>query len=473
MNVTRATGTWMLAAAVVWLASAGCDDAKHGPLPGPSGGGGAAGGARQQSAGAAGNESEGGAAGGGAKAGGATGSSAGAAGGTTSAATAGSGGPGGAAGGMTTGGLAQGGASAGGTSGLGGGGASGGAHTGGSVASGPPGGVDWEPWPDVPAADPNVCQLAYFYGGDEHSAPQNTQISTRAFDPTRGVLTITFFLTTQNPSTDTVYFLYNSEGRPLGSCGAGATNNCDEWVRDAHGNMIARQTVTLSRPDVNLLDASHYGTQIRGKVSDRFAVIYDNAGVLLSGEPSTGTGARRTFTEDDEHRCTDVLWQQLPDVTADGSVSASERDHWTWQGDRLVSRLVTNGADASDVRSEITYTYDENGDLAATVMDGIPKLQGATLRASRDGVADYVARTVTLPDGSRWVESLLFNLFTNATVTRNGQPVAAERRRWRYSPGCRALHFPRRTSHHCEFQQQVAELDTHWEDPFISAIPIW
>jgi hypothetical protein len=182
---------------------------------------------------------------------------------------------------------------------------------------------------------------------------------------------------------------------------------------------------------------------------------------------------RQTFTEDDEHRCTDVLWEQLPDGTANMPVNASERDHWTWQGDRLISRLVTSAADPTDVRSEITYTYDENGDLAATVVDGFPKLQGAAVRANRDGVADYVARTVALPDGSRWVESLVFRAYTNATVIRNGQPAGAERRRWRYSPGCRALQFPRRTSHRCEFQPQKVELDTHWEDPFTSAIPQW
>jgi hypothetical protein len=327
----------------------------------------------------------------------------------------------------------------------------------------------------VPAVASTVCQVAYFYGGDAVSPPVTPVLDTRTFDASKGALTVRFRASDSQPAGN-AYSFYNSQGRPLGSC-VGPTDPfyCTEWVRDAHGNVIAVQSIDMNERDVRLLDADHFGMQLRGSVMERFKVTYDSAGVLLSGHSRNGVPTvRQTFTEDDQHRCTDVLWETLADPSSETPTGDSERDHWTWQGDRLVSRLVTNATDPSDVRSEITYTYDANGELVATVVDGIPKLPGSSVRANRDGVADYVVRTVALPDGSRWVDSLLFrSTFSNATVTRNGQPATAERRRFNYSPGCGAVQVPRRTSRRCEFQPRTFEVEIHWDDPFTTPYPRW
>jgi len=351
----------------------------------------------------------------------------------------------------------------------------GGAGAGGAGSAQPPGGVDWEPWPEVPSVAPSVCQTAYFYGGDAHSPPVTPDVSTRAYDATKGVLTTHYPASSSVPATN-FYSFFNAQGRPLGSCNNANEDvfYCEEWVRDAHGNVTSTQSLDIPTRNVDQLNATNVGVQARGNLLQAFNVTYDGAGVLLSGDYRNGLpNVRRTFSEDDEHRCTDILWETLPNLN-DLTVSASEREHWSWQGDRLVSRLVTSATDATDVRSEVTFTYDENGDLSATVVDGFPKVPGGTVRAKRDGIADYVLRTVALPDGSRWVESLIFRPeFTNATVTRNGQPTIVQRRRFYLSPGCRSVQLPRRTSHRCEFQPQTPEFELHWDDPYTTPIPAW
>ena len=45
-------------------------------------------------------------------------------------------------------------------------------------------------------------------------------------------------------------------------------------------------------------------------------------------------------------------------------------DHWVYEGDRLASRIITNIKDAKEIRGIITYSYDAEGTLAATVVDG-------------------------------------------------------------------------------------------------------
>lgn len=186
--------------------------------------------------------------------------------------------------------------------------------------------------------------------------------------------------------------------------------------------------------------------------------------------PYDSTTALQVFTEDSQHRCTDVVLQVPPDPSTN-TPEASELEHWTWVGDQLISRVVTDGADPTVVRSEATYTYDADGTLASTVVDGYSILprRTRTVRASHDGVADYVVRSVALGDGSRWVESLELGSKTpDANVVRDGKLTPAARLRWNDSPACRMAQPPRRTSHRCQFERTTFQISVRWDDPYVT-----
>ena len=120
----------------------------------------------------------------------------------------------------------------------------------------------------------------------------------------------------------------------------------------------------------------------------------------------------------------------------------------------------------------VTYTYDAEGTLSATVVDGYANLpQSRPMKAIPDGVADYVVRSVALADGSRWVESLDFKaLQADANVVRDGKLAPAARRRWNYSPGCHGVQPSRRTSTRFQFEPVQNQLDVRWDDPYTTPI---
>ena len=64
-----------------------------------------------------------------------------------------------------------------------------------------------------------------------------------------------------------------------------------------------------------------------------------------------------------------MLWQNV-DTVSNVPAGKTELEHWTWEGDRLVSRVTTDGVDPTQVLSGVTYTYDADGALSATVVDG-------------------------------------------------------------------------------------------------------
>ena len=223
---------------------------------------------------------------------------------------------------------------------------------------------------------------------------------------------------------------------------------------------------------LSYLDAAEFGTRPHGPVESGYTVTYHADGALASGTNATCCGAPvQIFTEDAQHRCSDVLWEGVDNF---GNLVAgkTELDHWTWEGDRLVSRVTTNGDDPTQVLSVVTYTYDAEGMLSATVVDGYATLPQATpKKAIVDGIADYVVRSVALGDGSRWVESLDFKAFqADANVVRDGTLAPAARRRFNYSPGCRSVQPPRRTSTRCQFEPVQNQLSVRWDDPFTTPI---
>ena len=155
-----------------------------------------------------------------------------------------------------------------------------------------------------------------------------------------------------------------------------------------------------------------------------------------------------------------------------------EVDHWTFAGGKLASRMVTNKDDPTDVRAVMTYGYDADGALATTVVDGRLDFPDAGNVPSprRDGVADYVVRTVKQADGSRWIEILDFELGdsdNNARVKRNGTLTGAFRLRWYLSPACEALSLPRHTSQDCEFERPLAAMPVGWHNPLVTPIQLW
>ena len=294
---------------------------------------------------------------------------------------------------------------------------------------------------------------------------------------------VTRILTRNRPALGTVpasitYVRLDSQGRREMLCRADEFFLCLEWTRDSFGNAKSYSLygVDDGPRDARTLDPAHPPTKAlprnAGGESENHRLTYDGAGLL-----GTGTyyypqrGATLAFSRDSEGRCSDVAWSI-------GGASLSEVDHWTYSGDKLVSRVVTNMADATDVRATIAYSYDSEGALASTVVDGRLDFPDAANAPTprRDGIADYVVRTVKQSDGSRWVETLDFELsgsVNNARVMRNGTSTAALRVRWYLSPACEALSLPRHTSTACEFERPLASMPLGWHNPLVTPIPTW
>jgi hypothetical protein len=465
---------------------------QHGPVGGSGGGGMTA----PASGGSAGPASSGGAAaheddrgvggtagpGGGAPVGGAGtggGGAPGVGGGPTEDGAAGMDGSGaGIAGSGVAGGASDGSGVAGGASGAGGAGGASGASGGAGGSATLPGGVEWEPWPSVPQVSDQICQVALFHGGDALSSPVPADVEIRQFDRTTGIMKRQFAPFGNLPA-ELAYSVFNSQGSPVGGCNVSVSlYGCIEWVRDMHDNVTAVDNPAYSDQNfaLSLLDAARFGTRAHGSVQTRYTVMYDAAGALASGRNAACCGAPvQTFTEDAQHRCSDVLWESVDNF---GNLVAgkTEVEHWTWEGDRLVSRVTTNGADPAQISSVVTYTYDADGIVSATVVDGYATIpprssQGNSMKAIPDGIADYLVRSVALADGSRWVESLDFTPFeADANVVRDGKLTSAARRRWNYSPGCRGVQPPRRTSTRCQFEPLQNQLDVRWDDPYTTPI---
>jgi len=365
---------------------------------------------------------------------------------------------------------------AGGGSGAGGGaGGTSGAGGGAAGAGNLPGGVEWEPWPSVPQVSDGICQVALFHGGDALSPPVPADVEIREFDPATGIMKRQFAPFGSLPA-ELSYAVFNRQGSPVGGCNVSVDPyGCTEWVRDTAGNVTVWDVPAYSDRNFKLsfLDAAEFGTRAHGSVQNRYTVTYGADGALASGRNAACCGAPvQSFAEDAQHRCSDVLWQGT-DTVGNLVAGKTELDHWTWEGDRLVSRVTTNGSDPTQVLSVVTYTYDAEGMLSATVVDGYGLLPPTNnpKKAIADGIADYVVRSVALADGSRWVESLDFNNWQpDANVVRGGQLAPAARRRWNYSPGCRGVQPSRRTSTRCQFEPVANQLDVLWNDPYTTPI---
>jgi hypothetical protein len=339
------------------------------------------------------------------------------------------------------------------------------------------GGVDWDPWPDVDPVPANTCAVTEFVGGDRSSAPARVLHETWQYDATTRVLTRNHGPIGGSP-TWVGYARFDAQGRREMICSAQDYFTCLEWTRDAFGNAkgYSYYGVDQGPLDARALDPAHPPTKTApgngGGESETHRLTYDGAGLI-----STGTyfypqqGATLSFTRDGEGRCSDVVWTI-------GSASLVEVDHWTFANGKLASRVVTNRDDPTDVRAVMTYGYDADGALATTVVDGRLDFPDASNAPNplRDGVADYVVRTVKQTDGSRWVEILDFELgnsSNNARVNRNGTLTGAFRLRWYLSPACEALSLPRHTSQDCEFERPLASMPLGWHNPLVTPIQLW
>ena len=311
--------------------------------------------------------------------------------------------------------------------GVAGSGVAGGASGAGGVAGGSatlPGGVEWEPWPSVPQVSDGICQVALFHGGDALSPPVPADVEIREFDPATGIMKRQFAPFGNLPA-ELAYAVFNGQGSPAGGCNVSVDPyGCTEWVRDKADNVTVWAIPAYSDRNFQLsfLDAAEFGTRAHGSVQTRYTVTYDADGALASGRNAACCGAPvQTFTEDAQHRCSDVLWEGT-DSFGNLVAGKTELEHWTWEGDRLVSRVTTNGADPSQVVSVVTYTYDGDGALSATVVDGYatppaeqfaeggPRrdrgLRGSIGGARRRQSMDRVVRFQDIPGGrergSRW-----------------------------------------------------------------------
>ena len=387
-------------------------------------------------------------------------------------------------GGGAPGGQSGGGANGGGIGAAGGAGGIGGNAGGSGVAGTAPeltGGVDWEPWPAVNAAPGGRCSVTTFIGGDASSAPMSVQEETWDYDPEMRILT------RKHAATGTLaawvgYMRLDAQARREMICHAQQYFDCEEWVRDSLGNAKSYSLfgVVDGPLDVTVLDPAHppkkAATPDIGPESETHRLTYDGDGRLATASyVFPVVGASLTFARDDRGRCSDVTWSIGTNDPA--KVPARrEVDRWTYAGDKLVSRVVTNLDDPTDVRGVITYSYDADGTLATTVVDGrldIPQ-DSYLPTPRRDGVTDYVVRTVKLPDGSRWVEIVDFVWTSpNANVIRDGTLTAATRYRWNFSPGCASLPLPTHTSRDCEFERPTPMMPLGWSNPLMTPLPRW
>ena len=230
------------------------------------------------------------------------------------------------------------------------GGGAGGTSGAGGTASGAgnlPGGVEWEPWPSVEPVSDGICQVALFHGGDALSPPVPADVENQKIDPATGIMKRQFAPFGSLPA-ELAYGVFNGQGSPVGGCNVSVDPyGCTEWVRDKADNVTVWAIPAYSDRNFRLsfLDAAEFGTRAHGSVQNRYTVTYDADGALASGRNAACCGAPvQSFTEDAQHRCSDVLWEGT-DSFGNLVAGKTELDHWTWQGDRLVSRVTTNGAD--------------------------------------------------------------------------------------------------------------------------------
>lgn len=343
------------------------------------------------------------------------------------------------------------------------------------------GGVDWEPWPAVDSAPAGTCAVTTIIGGDVSTAAKSIAHETWEFDGTNRILTRRH-AASGSAAAWVGYMRLDPQARREMVCHAAAYFDCEEWTRDSLGNSTGYSVygVVVGPFDASALDPAHPPvkglTPDLGGDSERHRLTYDENGRLETASYAFPVlGASLSFARDDQGRCSDVTWQV--GTTDPTKVPARhEVDHWTYQGGQLTSRVVTNLDDPTDVRAVMTYGYAADGTLATTVIDGrldIP--QDAYLpTAKRDGVTDYVVRTVKLPDGSRWVEIVDFVASSpNAKLVRDGTPTAATRYRWNFSPACDALPLPRHTSQDCEFERPTPMMPVGWSNPLVTPLPMW
>lgn len=346
---------------------------------------------------------------------------------------------------------------------------------GGAPIGDPSGGVDWEPWPTVEPVPEGICVVRQLNGGDEASAAKLVREETWRYDPATRVLTRNG-TTIGYPSTVS-YVRFDAQGRREMICAFDTGLDCLEWTRDLAGNATgyAYYGVKGGPLDERALDPAHPPTRMSpnsgGSDSERHTVAYEASGLISTGTyyyPERGASLR--FSRDSEGRCSDVVWtipqSQLVEV-----------DHWTHQGDKLVSRTVSLVDEPSNVRAVITYAYGVDGTLAATAVDGRLDFPDSYLPTPpRDGAVDYVLRTSKQSDGSRWIEQLDFSLAgerNNARVVRQGALADAFRIRWYLSPACEALSLPRHTSQACEFERPLpSRAPLSWHNPLVTPIPL-
>lgn len=320
----------------------------------------------------------------------------------------------------------------------------------------------------------DVCQVTLFRGGDASTPPTLNYVDIVQFDAKTGIMTFHLGALGNQPAS-VGYSVFNAHGSPVGGCNVsdGGMYYCTEWVRDAHDNVTTVDSPQGQGFTLSMLDASRFGTRVHGTVQTRITLTYDDAGTLVSALDPSCCSTTESFTEDAQQRCTDVAWTPVSDPSSPAAII--EREHLTWDGTRLLSRVTTDGADPTKVLAEATYTYDADGLLSTTVVDGfapLPIRPGSSATAPHDGITDFLVRAVTLPDGSQWVEAIDFHYYLpDGKAVRDGKPTAAGRWRWHHSPGCRGTHQPRRTSTHCRYEPTENELDVDWQDPFTTQIP--
>jgi hypothetical protein len=269
----------------------------------------------------------------------------------------------------------------------------------------------------------------------------------------------------------------DAQGRREMICQYGEEFLCLEWTRDPAGNATgyAFYAVHEGPLDERALDPAHPPPRASpttgGAEQERHTVTYEADGLISSGTyfyPQGG--ASLSFTRGSASRCSDVVWTF-------GQPALSEVDHFTYLGDKLVSRTVTLASDPNDVRAVINYAYAADGTLAATAVDGRLEFpDDSRAHPARDGVVDYVVRSAKQPDGGRWVELFDFRAdgaSPNSRVIRQGTAADAWRVRWYLSPGCEAMALPRHSSQDCEFERPLPSLlPRSWHDPLATPIPI-
>ena len=340
-------------------------------------------------------------------------------------------------------------------------------------ASAPPGGVPWDPWPAVDAAPADTCRVSTFLGGDSAGAPTLSSTEVWEHDAATRVLTRRRAATGSIPAS-LRYVRFDGQGRRELDYRSDGANECVEWTRDSFGNSSSYFYAVLAGGPFD--PTTSYPDGRTGKrEATNYDLRYDGAGLLTSaGVPFPGRGGVLTFDRDDRGRCSLVKWGARGETIDQPAIR--ETTSWTYLNDRLAAQITTATDDPADVRCEVSFSYDAKGTLAATVVDGYADIPQPwpIVKPPRDGVADYVVRTLEQPDGSRWLEAIDFaRTTTNARVLRDDIATPAFRWRWHLSAGCGALALPRHTSQDCEFERPFNLLPLGWDNPYQTPIRLF